>query len=96
MVDFKRYFRMLKDAGLNYPISLHCEYEELGGANKGKRELTIPESEVLAVIKRDVKYVRELWETEAGEKRTFFVNRALMCVCHLLIAPWPVNNPISC
>jgi len=61
MVDFKRYFRMLKDGGLNYPISLHCEYDELGGANKGKRELTIPETEALALIKRDVEYVKKLW-----------------------------------
>lgn len=61
MVDFKRYFRMLKDAGMNYPISLHCEYDSLGGANKGKRKLTIPETEALALIKRDVEYVKKLW-----------------------------------
>jgi len=60
MVDFKRYFRMLKDAGMNYPVSLHCEYD-LGGADKGKRELTIPASEVLAAIKKDVDTVRTLW-----------------------------------
>ncbi|MCW8924766.1 MAG: sugar phosphate isomerase/epimerase, partial [Xanthomonadales bacterium] len=60
MVDFKRYFRMLKDAGLNYPISLHCEYD-LGGANQGKRELTKPASEVLAAIRKDVDTVRSLW-----------------------------------
>jgi sugar phosphate isomerase/epimerase len=60
MVDFKRYFRMLKDAGMNYPISLHCEYD-LGGANKGKRELTIPESEVLAAIRKDIQTVKRIW-----------------------------------
>jgi len=60
LVDFKRYFRMLKDAGLNYAASLHCEYD-LGGANKGKRELTIPASEVFASIKKDVDTVRKLW-----------------------------------
>jgi sugar phosphate isomerase/epimerase len=60
MVDWRRYFRMLKDAGFGYPVSLHCEYE-LGGANKGRRELTMPESEVLAAIGRDVETVRRLW-----------------------------------
>jgi sugar phosphate isomerase/epimerase len=62
MVDWKRYFRMLKDAGIDYPVSLHCEYDSLGGANKGRRELTIPESEALALIKRDVDYVKKLWQ----------------------------------
>jgi sugar phosphate isomerase/epimerase len=61
MVDFPRYFRMLKDAGMNYPVSLHCEYD-LGGADKGRRELTIPENEVLAAIKQDVATVKNLWK----------------------------------
>lgn len=61
MVDWPRYFRMLKDAGMSYPVSLHCEYD-LGGANKGRRELTIPGSEVLAAIKRDVVTTRGLWD----------------------------------
>ena len=60
MVDFSRYFRMLKDAGMNYPASLHCEYD-LGGANKGRRELTRPASEVLAAIRQDVEKVKRLW-----------------------------------
>lgn len=60
MVDFLRYFRMLKDAGIEGPFSLHCEYD-LGGANKGRRELTIPESEVLAAIRQDVETVKRLW-----------------------------------
>lgn len=64
MVDWKRYFRMLKDTGINYPVSLHCEYDSLGGANKGKAELTIPESEALALIKADIDYTHKLW-TEA-------------------------------
>ena len=51
---------MLKDAGLNYPASLHCEYD-LGGANKGKRELTIPEADVLTAIKKDIQTVKRIW-----------------------------------
>jgi sugar phosphate isomerase/epimerase len=36
MVDFSRYFRMLKDDGLDCPVSLHLEYD-LGGAEKGRK-----------------------------------------------------------
>jgi hypothetical protein len=46
---------------MNYPVSLHCEYD-LGGADKGRRELTIPENEVLAAIKQDVATVKNLWK----------------------------------
>ncbi len=60
MVDFNRYFRMLKDASMNYPVSLPLEYG-LGGAEKGRRELTRPQSEVLAAIKQDIDTVRKLW-----------------------------------
>jgi len=60
MVDFKRYFRMLKDAGMNYPVSLHCEYD-LGGAEKGKRDPTMPKEEILAAIKQDVDTIKRIW-----------------------------------
>jgi sugar phosphate isomerase/epimerase len=62
MVDFKRYFGMLKEAGIQGPFSLHCEYDSLGGANKGRRELTIPEKEVFAAIRRDIEAIRTLWQ----------------------------------
>ncbi len=61
MVDFSRYFRMLKDAGMDYPVSLHLEYD-LGGAEKGRRELTRPRSEILAAIEQDVDTVKRLWD----------------------------------
>jgi len=60
MVDFKRYFRMLKDAGMNHPVSLHCEYD-LGGAEKGKRNPTMPKEEILAAIKQDVDTTKKIW-----------------------------------
>ena len=60
MVDFKRYFRMLKDAGMNYPVSLHCEYD-LGGAEKGKKAPTMPKEEILAAIKKDVDNIKQTW-----------------------------------
>jgi len=61
MVDFKRYFRMLKDASMNCPVSLHLEYG-LGGAEKGRTELTVPEAEVLNAIKQDVDTIKRFWE----------------------------------
>ena len=60
MIDFSRYFRMLKDTGLDYPVSLHLEYD-LGGAEKGKTEPTMPQSEVLNAIKQDVETIKRVW-----------------------------------
>jgi sugar phosphate isomerase/epimerase len=60
MVDFGRYFRMLKDAGMEYPVSVHCEYE-LGGAEKGKREPTMPRGEILAAVGGDVEAIDRIW-----------------------------------
>lgn len=61
MVDFKKYFRMLKATEIDYPMSLHCEYD-LGGANKGRRELTIPAQQVFDAMRRDVATARALWQ----------------------------------
>jgi len=61
MVDFPHYFRMLKDAGLSAPMTLHCEYD-LGGAEKGRKELTKPRDEVLAAIRQDVVVLNKLWD----------------------------------
>lgn len=61
MVDFSRYFSMLKDAGMNYPVSVHCEYD-LGGAEKGRREPTVPGEEILAAIRQDVVTTEKLWD----------------------------------
>lgn len=60
MVDFKRYFGMLKEAGINYPVTLHCEYD-LGGAEHGDREPTMPKEEILAAIRQDVVMIEKLW-----------------------------------
>lgn len=59
MVDFKKYFSLLKQNNINVPISLHVEYD-LGGAEHGKTP-TIPQSEVLKKIKKDIDYIRKVW-----------------------------------
>ncbi|WP_066217829.1 sugar phosphate isomerase/epimerase family protein [Formosa haliotis] len=60
MVDFKRYFSLLKAHQINVPISIHTEYD-LGGAEKGEKP-TIPNKEVFKRINKDVVFVRQLWE----------------------------------
>ena len=65
MVDFKRYFKALRSYGIVPQASLHLEYEQLGGANKGKRELTIPRKEVYAYMKQDLKRLQEYWAASA-------------------------------
>ena len=59
MVDFKRYFQLLKENKINVPISLHVEYD-LGGAEKGGNP-TIEHKEVFKRIKHDLDFVRRMW-----------------------------------
>ncbi len=63
MVDFPRYFKMVKQAGIPGPISLHCEYD-LGGANRGARTLSIPKEKVIEAIRKDL-VVLKGWLQEA-------------------------------
>lgn len=61
MVDFERYFSLLKKYKINVPVSLHVEHD-LGGAEKGKNKLTISKKEVLERIKKDLVYLRKVWD----------------------------------
>ena len=61
MVDFSRYFGMLKAAKTDLPVSIHCEYD-LGGAEKGIREPAMPKEQILAAIRRDVAATEKLWD----------------------------------
>ncbi len=60
MVDFKSYFKLLKQSNLRVPISLHIEYPT-GGAEHGATKLTIPQTKVFAAMKRDLRRLNELW-----------------------------------
>ena len=62
MVDFKTYFSFLKRSGLQVPISLHIEYP-MGGAEHGATKLTIPQNDVFAAMKRDLRRLKELWQS---------------------------------
>ncbi len=59
MVDFGQYFRLLKKYAISGPMSLHYEYS-LGGAEHGKKTLSVPREEVLQAIQRDLRTLRRL------------------------------------
>ncbi len=60
MVDFDQYFKLLKKHKLNPPVSLHLEYD-LGGAEKGKSNISVDEKVVFDAMKKDLKAIQELW-----------------------------------
>ncbi len=60
MVDFKRFLPMLKASGFRGPLQLHMEHPNLGGANDGKRELTISKEELINVMRFDQQALRGL------------------------------------
>ena len=64
MVDFIGYFKLLRELNIHPVVSLHAEYE-LGGANKGARELTISKKQVYKALKKDLEVLRELWQKSA-------------------------------
>jgi len=53
MVNFKEYFRLIKQYNVSVPISIHYEYP-LGGAEHGDRTLTISREDAMAAMKRDL------------------------------------------
>ncbi len=61
MVDFKRYFSLLKKYNINVPVSLHLEYD-LGGAEHGATKLTIDKKEVFKRMKKDLTFLKETWQ----------------------------------
>jgi len=57
MVLFPQFFQMVAQAGFQGPLQIHYEYP-LGGADAGKRQITISKSEVFAAMKKDVLQLR--------------------------------------
>jgi len=60
MVDFTSYFKLLKSLGLQPPVSLHLEHP-LGGAEKGRSEITVDKQVIFEAMKQDLERVRKLW-----------------------------------
>lgn len=61
MVRFDQFFATVKRVGFEGPMQVHYEYP-LGGAEGGKRQITIPKEQVIAAMKRDVVKLRDLWK----------------------------------
>ena len=61
MVDFSKYFKLLKSYGLNPPVSLHLEYP-LGGAEKGKSIISVDKKVVFDAMQKDLQAVRKIWK----------------------------------
>ncbi|WP_297765225.1 TIM barrel protein [uncultured Muriicola sp.] len=61
MVDFNRYFSLLKKYQINVPVSLHLEYD-LGGAEHGASKITIDRTQVLNAMKKDLAFLRNAWD----------------------------------
>jgi sugar phosphate isomerase/epimerase len=64
IVDFRGFFRLLKDYKLEVPLSLHYEYP-LGGAENGSSKLTIERNDVISAMKRDLSTLK-LFLQDAG------------------------------
>lgn len=62
MVEFRRYFSLLKEYKINVPVSIHYEYP-LGGVENGATTLTIKRDNVISSMKKDLallkKYLNE-------------------------------------
>lgn len=60
LVDFNRYFSLLKKYRINVPISLHLEYP-LGGAEHGDKKISIDKKEVFKQMKKDLTFLRNTY-----------------------------------
>ena len=57
MVNFPKYFQLVKQFQLKVPLSLHYEYD-LGGADKGATTLRIPKEEFKKIVQRDLQTLK--------------------------------------
>jgi hypothetical protein len=65
MVDFAAFLAMLKAARFAGPLQLHMEYPELGGADSGKKQISISKDTLLAIMRRDLDTLKQMLR-EAG------------------------------
>ena len=57
MVHLSKFFGMVAAANFRGPLQLHFEYP-LGGAESGKRHISISQDEVFSAMKRDLGRLR--------------------------------------
>ncbi len=58
MVDFRRYFSLLKEYKINVPVSIHYEYP-LGGAENGATSLTIKRDKIISSMRKDITLLKK-------------------------------------
>ncbi len=58
MVNFKKFFEMVRESKFSGPVQVHFEYP-LGGANSGAKTITMDKSEVFKAMNKDVARLRE-------------------------------------
>lgn len=59
MVDFKKFFSLVKGYGLNVPVSLQLEYA-MGGAEDGIKTLSISKEQVFGYVERDLQTLKAM------------------------------------
>ena len=62
-VDFKTYFKLLKQYHISVPVTLHAEYP-LGGAEHGATKLSCDKQVVFNAMKKDLQKIHDLWQQE--------------------------------
>ncbi len=61
MVDFARYFKLLKRYSLRPPASLHLEYP-LGGSEHGHFSISVDKKVIFKAMKNDLNTIQKLWK----------------------------------
>lgn len=61
MIDFKAYFKLLKEYKIQVPVSLHYEYP-MGGAEHGATSISTDKQQIFAAMKRDLRKLQQLWQ----------------------------------
>jgi L-ribulose-5-phosphate 3-epimerase len=57
LVDYKKFFALVKKVNISCPLSLHYEYP-LGGAEKGSKTVSLKKEEILETIGKDLKTLK--------------------------------------
>jgi len=61
MVDFRSYFKLLKEYKIQVPVSLHYEYP-MGGAEHGASSISADKQTIFNAMKRDLMKLQQLWQ----------------------------------
>jgi sugar phosphate isomerase/epimerase len=60
IVDFHAFFTLVKASSFDGPIQMHFEYPAFGGAENGETTLHIPRPQLIAAVRKDLTYIREV------------------------------------